>query len=141
VIFTLIFIYFQVWDLRTNALLFKLKGHTDTVTGMSVSPDGSYVMSNGMDSSLRIWDVRPYAPQERCVKILQGHQHNFEKVGCISKYLVVTDLYLTDYRICSGVLGPLMALKWLRDRRTDLFTSGTRRLGEFCTSFLATMAA
>jgi Prp8 binding protein len=70
-----------VWDLRTNALLFKLKGHTDTVTGMSVSPDGSYVMSNGMDSSLRIWDVRPYAPQERCVKILQGHQHNFEKVG------------------------------------------------------------
>ncbi|XP_065346761.1 U5 small nuclear ribonucleoprotein 40 kDa protein [Cloeon dipterum] len=69
----------KVWDLRQNALLYKLKGHTDTVTGLSLSPDGSYVMSNGMDNVLRIWDIRPYAPQERCVKIFQGHQHNFEK--------------------------------------------------------------
>jgi len=29
---------------------------------------------------VRIWDVRPFAPQERCVKIMQGHQHSFEKV-------------------------------------------------------------
>lgn len=29
---------------------------------------------------VRIWDVRPFAPQERCVKIFQGHQHTFEKV-------------------------------------------------------------
>lgn len=33
-----------------------------------------------MDNSLRIWDVRAFAPQERCVKIFTGHQHNFEKV-------------------------------------------------------------
>ena len=31
--------------------------------------------------SVRIWDIRPFAPQERCVKIMQGHQHTFEKVG------------------------------------------------------------
>lgn len=30
--------------------------------------------------SVRIWDVRPYAPHERCVKIMSGHQHTFEKV-------------------------------------------------------------
>ena len=30
--------------------------------------------------SVRIWDVRPFAPQERCVKIMQGNQHTFEKV-------------------------------------------------------------
>jgi hypothetical protein len=29
--------------------------------------------------SVRIWDIRPFAPQERCVKIMQGHQHTFEK--------------------------------------------------------------
>uniref|UniRef100_A0A3B3ZRM6 Uncharacterized protein n=1 Tax=Periophthalmus magnuspinnatus TaxID=409849 RepID=A0A3B3ZRM6_9GOBI len=27
----------------------------------------------------RIWDVRPFAPKERCVKIFQGNLHNFEK--------------------------------------------------------------
>lgn len=29
---------------------------------------------------VRIWDVRPFAPKERCVKIFQGNVHNFEKV-------------------------------------------------------------
>lgn len=69
----------KVWDLRKNALVQRLRGHSDTVTGLTLSPDGSYLLSNAMDNSLRIWDVRPFAPQERCVKILSGHQHNFEK--------------------------------------------------------------
>lgn len=71
---------FQIWDIRKNGLLQKMRGHTDTVTGLSLSPDGSYLLSNAMDNTLRIWDIRPFAPQERCVKILSGHQHNFEKV-------------------------------------------------------------
>jgi len=69
----------KVWDLRKNAVLYRMKGHSDTVTGLTLSPDGSYLLSNSMDNSLRIWDVRPFAPSERCLKILTGHQHNFEK--------------------------------------------------------------
>ena len=38
----------------------------------------SYLLTNGMDK-LCIWDMRPYTPQNRCVKILEGHQHNFKK--------------------------------------------------------------
>ena len=60
-----------------------MKGHSDTVTGLALSPDGSYVLSNSMDNSLRVWDIRPFAPQERCVKMMVGHQHNFEKVTWI----------------------------------------------------------
>lgn len=69
----------KVWDIRKKEILYTLRGHTDTVTGLSLSPDGSYILSNSMDNTIRIWDVRPYAPQERCVKIFTGHQHNFEK--------------------------------------------------------------
>ncbi|KAF6201823.1 hypothetical protein GE061_004218 [Apolygus lucorum] len=69
----------KIWDLRSNSVVNRLRGHTDTVTGMSLSTDGSYLLTNSMDNTLRIWDVRPYAPPERCVKILSGHQHNFEK--------------------------------------------------------------
>lgn len=57
-----------------------MPGHTDTVTGLELSPDGSYLLSNAMDNSLRIWDVRPYAPADRCLKVFSGHTHNFEKV-------------------------------------------------------------
>lgn len=46
---------------------------------MALSPEGDFVLTNAMDNTLRVWDVRPYAPGERCVKVFQGHQHNFEK--------------------------------------------------------------
>ncbi|XP_059057733.1 U5 small nuclear ribonucleoprotein 40 kDa protein [Achroia grisella] len=69
----------KVWDIRNNQIAYKIKGHTDTVTGLALSYDGSYLLSNSMDNTLRIWDVRPFAPSERCVKLMSGHQHNFEK--------------------------------------------------------------
>ncbi|CAH1638948.1 unnamed protein product [Spodoptera littoralis] len=69
----------KVWDIRNNQISYKIKGHTDTITGMALSYDGSYLLSNSMDNTLRIWDVRPFAPSERCVKLMSGHQHNFEK--------------------------------------------------------------
>jgi len=77
-----------VWDLRKNAVVYQMKGHSDTVTGLSLSPDGSFVLSNSMDNSLRVWDIRAFAPQERCVKMMVGHQHNFEKVNLIFDYLL-----------------------------------------------------
>lgn len=70
----------KVWDLRNNSILYRMKGHTETVTGLSLSADGGFVLSNAMDDTLRIWDVKPYAPFERCVKMMMGHQHGFEKV-------------------------------------------------------------
>lgn len=33
-----------------------------------------------MDNTLRVWDVRPFVTTDRCVKIITGHKHNFEKV-------------------------------------------------------------
>jgi len=69
----------KVWDTRKKALLYRMKGHTDCPTGLSLSPDGAYVASNAMDSTVRIWDIRPFASQERCTKIFYGHTHNFEK--------------------------------------------------------------
>lgn len=69
----------HAWDLRTGEVSMTLEGHTDTVTGLALSPDGSFLLSNAMDNTLRVWDVRPFAPPERCVKVMTGHAHNFEK--------------------------------------------------------------
>ena len=53
----IIFSLCRKWDLRkyqTNMLPdLTLKGHLDTITGLALSPDGSYILSNAMDSSLR----------------------------------------------------------------------------------------
>lgn len=71
----------KVWDLRRDdEPSMVLKGHSDTLTGLSLSPDGSHLLSNAMDNTLRQWDMRPYAPVDRCIKIYTGHLHTHEKM-------------------------------------------------------------
>lgn len=41
----------KIWDLRKTDVLYTLRGHADTVTGLRLSPDGSYLLSNAMDNS------------------------------------------------------------------------------------------
>ncbi|VDK80263.1 unnamed protein product, partial [Onchocerca ochengi] len=41
----------KVWDLRRNELIYVMRGHTDTVTGLSLSPEGTHILSNAMDCS------------------------------------------------------------------------------------------
>lgn len=40
-----------MWDLRKNDVLYKMSGHTDTVAGLRLSPDGSFILSNAMDNT------------------------------------------------------------------------------------------
>ena len=35
--------------------------------------------------AVRMWDIRPFAPLERCLKVFTGAQHNFEKVKQLFK--------------------------------------------------------
>ena len=45
----------KIWDTRKNAVLTEMPGHTDTVTGMKLSPDGGHVLTNSMDNTVRMW--------------------------------------------------------------------------------------
>ena len=69
----------QVWDLRMESVRLELRGHGDSVTGMALNSEGTHLLTNSMDNTLRIWDVRPFAPANRCTHALSGHQHTFEK--------------------------------------------------------------
>ena len=45
----------KVWDLRKVEVAMTLKGHTDTITGLRVSPDGNHLLSNAMVSTNSWW--------------------------------------------------------------------------------------
>lgn len=69
-----------IWDLRRGEIALTLPGHTEAVTGMRLSPDGNFLLTNSMDNTLRVWDIRPYADEDnRCTKVFAGHAHSFEK--------------------------------------------------------------
>lgn len=44
----------RVWDLRRDEEpAMVLRGHNDTITGMRLSPDGTHLLTNSMDNTLR----------------------------------------------------------------------------------------
>lgn len=69
----------KVWDLKNDKAPIDMCGHQDTVTSLCLSHNGNFVLSNSMDCTLRKWDVRPFAPNDRCVSVFHGHKHDFEK--------------------------------------------------------------
>lgn len=69
----------KAWDLRMGAVALRLEAHTDSVTGLRLSPDSTHLLSNSMDNSMNQWDIRPFKEGSRLTKTYRGHIHNFEK--------------------------------------------------------------
>ncbi|CAA6672103.1 unnamed protein product [Spirodela intermedia] len=47
----------RVFDVITLRMVRKFEGHTDRITDLCFSEDGKWLLSSGMDGSLRVWDV------------------------------------------------------------------------------------
>eukprot|EP00188_Purpureofilum_apyrenoidigerum_P002052 Plantae.Rhodophyta-Purpureofilum_apyrenoidigerum.ctg22219.p1 GENE.Plantae.Rhodophyta-Purpureofilum_apyrenoidigerum.ctg22219~~Plantae.Rhodophyta-Purpureofilum_apyrenoidigerum.ctg22219.p1 ORF type:complete len:361 (-),score=50.35 Plantae.Rhodophyta-Purpureofilum_apyrenoidigerum.ctg22219:367-1449(-) len=71
------------WDLRApEKEQLRLSGHTNTITGLDVNAKGSHLISDAMDQTCKIWDIRPFVEggdESRLVQTLYGHQHQVEK--------------------------------------------------------------
>lgn len=48
------------WDVRRAAVSLMLPAHGDLITGLSVSPDGTQLLSFGADAVLCMWDIRAF---------------------------------------------------------------------------------
>lgn len=68
-------------NLRKREIEYTLVGHMDTLTGLSLSPCGTRLLSNAMDNTVRLWDVQPYTanPGAREMRVYIGASHNVER--------------------------------------------------------------
>jgi len=66
-------------DVRKACEVFRLEGHTDIITGLSINPLGSHLLSNACDHTLRSWDIRPFCAGARQDKVFQGHRHGSDR--------------------------------------------------------------
>lgn len=69
----------KVWDARKMEVSYTLSGHTDTITSLEISPDSQTLLSNSHDSTVRTWDIRPFAPADRGVRTYDGAPAGLEK--------------------------------------------------------------
>jgi len=58
------------------AVLRILRGHSDKVAGVALTPDGRTIVTAGEDRTLRMWD----APSGACVRVLTGHDDKLTSV-------------------------------------------------------------
>jgi WD40 repeat protein len=90
------------WELRKGAAGLTLQGHADTVTGLRVSPEGNHLLSNSMDNTLRVWDMRPYAPANRCA--LRGSAQGWIETALHSVVLLVDFALKPQGSVCADSL-------------------------------------
>ncbi|TKA51548.1 hypothetical protein B0A53_05229 [Rhodotorula sp. CCFEE 5036] len=79
----------HVFSLTTHAISYTLRSHSDTVTSLALSPTNSQLLSCGMDSTLHLWSVQPFAPtinptnpalHPRLVRSFYGAPAGFEQL-------------------------------------------------------------
>lgn len=105
----------QLYDLHQKAILYSLSLHTDTITTLRLSPSGSYLFSFGFDSSLKVWDVRPFA-------ISSNDLNPSDSASSTSEQRI--------YKTLSGAIAPmdnaLIKGNWSKDGKRIILGSGDR---------------
>ncbi len=64
-------------DAPGGALLRTLEGHSDSVHGVAVTPDGRRAISASADNTLKVWDLE----RGNCLRTLEGHTRG---VACVA---------------------------------------------------------
>ncbi|EUC63840.1 WD domain, G-beta repeat protein [Rhizoctonia solani AG-3 Rhs1AP] len=78
----------KVWDRRSlssNRPSGVLPGHTEGVTSVSAKGDGRYIISNGKDHALRLWDLRMMREDEEVVYGRYGQSDYDYRYGSYKK--------------------------------------------------------
>ncbi len=52
----------QLWEVASGQCLRTFQGHTNTVTSVCLSADGSFALSGSNDQALRLWELEAHDP-------------------------------------------------------------------------------
>jgi len=74
------------YDNRKQDEEFIMEGHKGSITSVDLSPDGDSLLTNSMDNTIRVWDVRTLATGNRQRQQLTGHHHSFEQLLIRSRW-------------------------------------------------------
>jgi WD40 repeat protein/RNase P subunit RPR2 len=68
---------YDILSLETGRYLATLKGHSDHVNSIQITPDGRFAVSGSDDKTVKLWDLEAGT----CVGTLEGHQSKVHSVA------------------------------------------------------------
>ncbi len=86
----------KIWNIQEGKVEKEFIGHMDSITSLSISNENSYLLSNSMDNTLKIWDIRSSSKRSRALKTFRGATHDFEK------NLIRSSWSFTNRQVASG---------------------------------------
>ena len=67
----------KVWNLSTGELLRTLKGHSDEINSVAISPDGNTLVSGSDDDTVKVWNMET----GELLRTLKGHSGSVRSVA------------------------------------------------------------
>ena len=89
----------RLWNLETGECLATLKGHSDIVNSVQITPDGRFAVSGSDDKTVKVWDLEAGT----CVGTLEGHQDIVHSVAISPDGTLIASTGFTDERFGSGI--------------------------------------
>ena len=112
-----------VVDAGSGKSLVELAGHTDEVSSVAVSADGTRIVTGSDDHTARVWSAADGAP----VATLSGHTGSVSAVAISADGGLVVTASADATAIVWDVKTPATPRAVLRNSRTGAFSSGTQR--------------
>ncbi len=60
----------EIWDIKKNKCIHKLKNHTNLVSSLVITPDSNKLISGSWDETIIVWDIK----SGKCLKVLEGQK-------------------------------------------------------------------
>lgn len=65
----------KLFDVNSNSCVRTFVGHTDSVSSLSNTKNGYYLISGGHDGALRCWDIR----KQQCLYDIPAHRKKYDE--------------------------------------------------------------
>ncbi|MBN1342580.1 MAG: TIR domain-containing protein [Phycisphaerae bacterium] len=82
----------RLWNLETGECPATLKGHSESVRSVQITPDGRFAVSGSDDKTVKVWDLEVGT----CVGTLEGHQESVLSVAIFPDGALIASTGFTD---------------------------------------------